>query len=184
MKDEEGRLRIAFFMRLLAPLLLVSLLGACATLDYQVSGRTYLTGQGIAKYHEYGSVSACKTAFGLDPHALHMRVTAVAFRITEQVPGLGKAGRRGGPYDSQAKCMIVKTSKPGKSVVVRMIDKCCKGPLSPASHQLDLSREAFSELADPSLGNLKVDWQVVDCPPALRLDSDSSVCDDDFYFYK
>lgn len=143
----------------------------------------YMKGRGIAKYHDYGSVSKCKTAFGLSPEAFSMMVTAASMRITEKFPSMGKVGRREGPYDSRARCFHVRSLENQKTVLVRVIDKCCGGNLAnEKSHQLDLAKEAFETIAPLAQGNVRIEWKLVDCPPPLQVESDSDVCDDNSYF--
>jgi expansin (peptidoglycan-binding protein) len=160
---------------------------ACQTTDWsdEGDGKVYLRGRGIAKYHHYDSVRKCKTAFGLDPDAFKMRVTAASSQITKKFPSMGKVGKRGGPYDSTARCIRVNRQGTDRTIVVRAIDICCGGDLSnPKSHQLDLSLQAFEQLGAKSLGNLAVNWAVIDCPKSLRVESDDEVCSDAYYFVR
>jgi expansin (peptidoglycan-binding protein) len=162
-----------------------ALVSSCQTTDWSDDGggRVYMKGRGIAKYHHYDGVSKCRTAFGLDPNAFQMRVTAASSQITKKFPAMGKAGRRNGPYDGTARCIRVQREGTKKTIVVRAIDVCCGGDLaSPRTHQLDLSRQAFEELGPRSLGNLQVTWAVVDCPSSLQVPSDAAVCNQDYYF--
>lgn len=46
----------------------------------------------------------------------------------------------------------------GKSLTVRIVNEC---PLPCAPGQLDLSRQAFAKLADPSLGRIPVTWTLL-----------------------
>ncbi|WP_141734301.1 RlpA-like double-psi beta-barrel domain-containing protein [Oligoflexus tunisiensis] len=162
------------------------LIGSCQTTqDWggNPGSRVYLSGRGIAKYHIYDGVSKCKTAFGLDPKAFGMRVTAASSQITKKFPGMEKAGRRNGPYETTARCIRVQRQGTDKVIVVRAIDICCGGDLkNPRTHQLDLSRQAFEQLGPPTLGNLAVSWAVVDCPSSLQVPNDAAVCDDNYYF--
>ncbi len=173
------------FRKWLGCLGLFALSSACQTTDWseEGGGRVYLKGRGVAKYHNYEGVSKCRTAFGLDPSAFDMRVTAASSQITKKFPAMAKAGRRDGPYDATARCIRVERQGTDKSIVVRAIDICCGGDLrNPRSHQLDLSRQAFEQLGPRSLGNLSVNWAVIDCPPSLQLQNDAAVCNDEYYF--
>jgi expansin (peptidoglycan-binding protein) len=164
---------------------LVALVSSCQTTDWSddAGGRVYMKGRGVAKYHHYDGVGKCRTAFGLDPAAFKMRVTAASSQITKNFPAMVKAGRRNGPYDGAARCIRVQREGTQKFIVVRAIDVCCGGDLkSPRSHQLDLSRQAFEQLGPRSLGNLQVSWAVVDCPPSLEVPNDAAVCNQDYYF--
>ena len=161
------------------------LVGSCQTTDWSddAGGPVYLKGRGVAKYHHYDGVGKCRTAFGLDPSAFQMRVTAASSQITKKFPAMGKAGRRNGPYDGTARCIRVQREGTQNTIVVRAIDVCCGGDLqNPRSHQLDLSRQAFEQLGPRSLGNLQVRWAVVDCPASLTIPNDAAVCDEDYYF--
>jgi expansin (peptidoglycan-binding protein) len=172
---------------LLGSLGLGLLLGSCQTTKWseEAGAREYLKGRGIAKYHIYDGVGKCRTAFGLDPAAFGMRVTAASSLIAKKFPEMGKVGRRKGPYDHRARCIRVQREGSSQSIVVRAIDICCGGDLgNPRSHQLDLSRQAFEKLGPLSLGKLAVNWAVVDCPSSLQLQSDAAVCDDNYYFKK
>lgn len=165
------------------------LLNACASTSTPDQAydpkRVYLSGEGVAKYHLYDGTSKCKTAFGLDPDAFDLMVTAVSFRIHEQIPSMTKVGRRGGPYDPKARCVRVKGIESGREIVVRAIDKCCGGRLSsPSTHQLDLAEEAFVKIGPKEKGNLRVKWAVVDCPSDLQVRRDSDVCNDAYYFQR
>jgi len=164
-----------------------ALAAGCQTTDWSddVGGRVYLSGRGVAKYHHYDGVAKCRTAFGLDPQAFNMRVTAASSQITRKFPAMVKAGRRNGPYDGTARCVRVQRQGTNKTIVVRAIDICCGGDLKNArTHQLDLSRQAFEQLGSPALGNLQVNWAVVDCPRSLQVASDAAVCDDNYYFVR
>lgn len=144
--------------------------------------RVHLSGRGIAKYHLYTGLGKCFTALGLDPAAFGMMVTAGSTQIYNRFPGMLKVGRRGGPYDPTARC-VKATAAGGRSVTVRIIDKCCGAPLTdPASHQLDLSEQAFAKLAPLGQGNVAVDWQLIDCPNELQVKNDAAVCNDDYYY--
>ncbi len=167
--------------------LILLLSSACQTVSWTdgIEAPSRLEGQGIAKYHEYSGVDKCKTAFGLDPRAFEMRVTAASARIVERLPGIHKAGVRGGPYDGRARCIRVEHANGQKTVVVRAIDICCGGDLSsPKTHQLDLSRQAFEQLAPTELGRIPVKWAIIDCPESLQVEKDSDLCDRDYYFKK
>ena len=166
-------------------LILLTLALGCQTT--QTAGydpkKVYLAGEGIAKYHYYDGTSKCKTAFGLDPDAFDMQVTAVSMRIHDRFPAMTKVGKRGGPYDPKARCVRVTGVESGKTIKVRAIDKCCGGPLaSKGTHQLDLAEEAFVQLGPKAKGNLRVKWELIDCPPALQVVRASAVCDDGYYF--
>lgn len=166
---------------------LIALAIGCQTTNWSddSGGRVYLRGSGVAKYHNYEGVAKCRTAFGLDPRAFAMRVTAASSQITKKFPTMGKVGRRNGPYDATARCLRVQRKGTDKSIVVRAIDICCGGDLkNPRTHQLDLSRQAFEQLGPRSLGNLAVNWEVIDCPRSLQLESDAAVCDDAYYFVR
>lgn len=174
--------------RLTLSLLLVT---ACHTTPKRQEGKghgegpIYMKGRGIAKYHDYDSVPKCKTAFGLDPEAFDMMVTAASMRITERFPAMGKAGRRDGPYDHRARCFHVRSLENQKSVMVRAIDKCCGDSLtSERTHQLDLARQAFAQIAPLAQGNVRIEWMLVDCPPGLQVSGDGDVCDDNYYFQR
>jgi expansin (peptidoglycan-binding protein) len=172
---------------LLGCLMIATLLGSCQTTDRSdaAGGRVYLKGRGVAKYHIYDGVGKCRTAFGLDPAAFGMQVTAASSQIAKKFPDMGKVGRRKGPYDHRARCIRVQREGGSQSIVVRAIDICCGGDLgNPRSHQLDLSRQAFEQLGPLALGKLAVNWAVVDCPPSLHLPGDAAVCNDDYYFKK
>lgn len=166
-------------------LLAVIVLVGCQTTKVEDfdSNRVYLSGEGIAKYHIYDGTSKCKTAFGLDPDAFDLMVTAVSFRIYEKFPAMTKVGKRGGPYNPRARCLRVTGLESGESIMVRAIDKCCGGSLaSRSTHQLDLAEEAFVKIGPKAKGNLRVSWSLVDCPGELQVQSDSAVCDNGYYF--
>jgi expansin (peptidoglycan-binding protein) len=169
----------------LGTVVISALVHGCQTTDWSddSSGRVYLKGRGVARYHHYDGVSKCRTAFGLDPAAFGMRVTAASSQIAKKFPALAKAGRRNGPYDGTARCIRVQRDGSEKAIVVRSIDICCGGDLSnPRTHQLDLSRQAFEQLGPRSLGRFVVNWAVIDCPPSLQVRNDAAVCNDDYYF--
>ncbi|HYX39046.1 MAG TPA: hypothetical protein VE954_38570 [Oligoflexus sp.] len=172
--------------KILPFLLLIPLMG-CQSTDWSSGegGRVHLSGRGVAKYHNYDGVAKCRTAFGLDPRAFAMQVTAASSQIARQFPAMGKVGRRQGPYENAARCIRVQRQGTTKTIVVRAIDICCGGDLkSPSTHQLDLSRQAFEQLGPVALGNLRVNWAVVDCPKSLQVESDDDVCDDAYYFIR
>ncbi len=165
-------------------LIFLFLLG-CQTTQYQPfdPGKVYFGGEGIAKFHPYGRVAKCRTAFGLDPAAFGGMVTAVSTRIHERFPAMTTAGKRGGPYDPKARCIRVKGVESGESVTLRAVDKCCGKSLSnKTTHQLDMAEEAFVKIGPKAKGNLRVTWALVDCPNELQIQSDSAICDDDYYF--
>jgi hypothetical protein len=146
-------------------------------------GTTYLSGRGIAKYHIYEGVNKCSTAFGLNPPSFGMMVTAASTQIYDRFPAMLKVGRRNGPYDPKARCVRVNPVGQSKTIMVRIIDKCCGGSLAdPNSHQLDLSQQAFQQLAPLGQGNVAIQWQLVDCPDNLQVKNDSYVCNDDYYY--
>ena len=63
-------------------------------------------------------------------------------------------------YGDSAVCgECVRIQGPSGSVTVRIVDQCpeCK------PGDIDLSPEAFSKLADPSLGRIDISWKVVSC---------------------
>lgn len=167
-------------------LLIFLLLVGCTTtakVENIDPSKPYASGEGIAKYHIYDGTSKCKTAFGLDPDAFDMMVTAVSFRIFEKNPEMRRVGKRGGPYNPKSRCVRVTGLESGKSITVRAIDKCCGGSLrSTTTHQLDLAEEAFVKIGEKKKGNLKVKWNLIDCPEDLQVNSDSAVCDDNYYF--
>ncbi|RYZ51949.1 MAG: hypothetical protein EOP07_20430, partial [Proteobacteria bacterium] len=105
-------------------LLLLLLLGCQTTADFD-NGKVYMSGKGIAKYHIYSGVSACKTSFGLDPDAFDHMVTAVPIKLHAKFPDMTKVGKRDGPYDPKARCIKVRATGTDKTIVVRAIDKCC-----------------------------------------------------------
>lgn len=149
-----------------------------------------LAGVGIAKYHDYASVGddPCIPACGLRPRAFGMMAAAVSFAIHDQLPFICKAGRRGGPYYSESRCVRVTPTNdqgPGyeRSITVRIIDKCCDRDLGNSNkHHIDLSQEAFGRLGPTAQGNIQVRWEVVDCPVSLTIQDASAVCDNDYYY--
>ncbi|MET9384280.1 expansin EXLX1 family cellulose-binding protein [Streptomyces sp. NPDC002928] len=63
-------------------------------------------------------------------------------------------------YESAKACgayVVVRTAG-GASVTVRIVNEC---PLPCAPGQLDLSAQAFAELADPSLGRIPITWKLL-----------------------
>src|SRR6478735_11450293 len=100
---------------------LLLIVTGCQTIPWSddEGGIVHMQGQGIAKFHVYDGVRKCKTAFGLDPKASHMRVTAASSQITKKFPMMGKAGKRGGPYDGTERCIRVNGQGTDKNIVVR-----------------------------------------------------------------
>ncbi|MFD9359072.1 expansin EXLX1 family cellulose-binding protein [Streptomyces sp. NPDC060031] len=73
-------------------------------------------------------------------------------------------------YESAKACgsyVLVRAAN-GVSVTVRIVNEC---PLPCAPGQLDLSNEAFAELADPSLGRIPITWTLVSpgAPDAISI---------------
>ena len=64
----------------------------------------------------------------------------------------------------------LRVSYKGKSVVVKVVDRCPECPMN----ALDLSREAFSRLADNKVGVIQVSWQMIPCSTTSPMQ----------YFYK
>ncbi len=100
------------------------------------------THQGLATY--YGATGAGACLF--DPSPADLMVAAM--NAVE--------------YDTAAVCgAYVRVTGPSGSVTVRIVDLC---PECQAGH-LDLSQEAFAQIADPVLGRVAISWQVIS--PAL-----------------
>jgi len=59
------------------------------------------------------------------------------------------------------KCLKVTNKSNGKTVTVKIIDKCvgCK-----LNKDVDLTRKAFSKIANTDLGRIKITWKVCSCP--------------------
>jgi expansin (peptidoglycan-binding protein) len=95
---------------------------------------------GIATYYAATGAGAC--GFDATPNALNVAAMNIA-----QWQGSAVCGE----------CVSV-TGPKGK-VTVRIVDQC---PDCESGH-LDLSKEAFSQIADVSLGRVNIDWQVVAC---------------------
>ncbi|WP_354638170.1 expansin EXLX1 family cellulose-binding protein [Kitasatospora camelliae] len=63
-------------------------------------------------------------------------------------------------YESSRACgayVLVRAAN-GASITVRIVNEC---PLPCAPGQLDLSRQAFAELADPKVGRLSITWSLL-----------------------
>ena len=98
--------------------------------------------QGIATY--YGATGAGACLF--DPSPADLMVAAMNAE----------------EYNTAALCgAYVRVTGPSGVVVVRIVDLC---PDCRAGH-LDLSQEAFAQIADPVLGRVAISWQVIS--PAL-----------------
>ena len=98
--------------------------------------------QGIATY--YGATGAGACLF--DPSPADLMVAAMNAE----------------EYNTAALCgAYVRVTGPSGVVVVRIVDLC---PECRAGH-LDLSQEAFAQIADPVLGRVPISWQVIS--PAL-----------------
>ena len=64
-------------------------------------------------------------------------------------------------YDNSAICgSYVQITGPDDTIIVRIVDQCPNCPL----HRIDLSREAFAEIADLSLGVVPISWQLISYP--------------------
>jgi expansin (peptidoglycan-binding protein) len=93
---------------------------------------------GIATYYDATGAGACS----FDPSPGDLRVAAMNAE----------------EFDTAAVCgAYVHVNGPKGSVTVRIVDLC---PECHAGH-LDLSREAFAEIADLPLGRVSITWQVV-----------------------
>lgn len=98
--------------------------------------------QGVATYYDATGAGAC--SFDASPHDL-----MVAAMNAEE-------------YDTAAVCgAYVQVTGPKGTVTVRIVDLC---PECKAGH-LDLSREAFAQIADLVQGRVTITWRVVS--PAL-----------------
>jgi expansin len=94
--------------------------------------------QGIATY--YGATGAGACLF--DPSPADLMVAAM----------------NAAEYNTAAVCgAYVRVTGPSGVVVVRIVDLC---PECQAGH-LDLSQEAFAQIADPVLGRVPISWQVI-----------------------
>ncbi len=100
--------------------------------------RTNPTHEGIATYYDATGAGAC--TFGPSPQDL--MVTAM----------------NAAEYNNAAYCgAYIYVSGPKGSVTVRVVDLC---PGCSAGH-LDLSKEAFAQIADLPQGRVSIQWQVV-----------------------
>ena len=73
-------------------------------------------------------------------------------------------------YETSKACgarVLVRAAN-GATITVRIVDEC---PGDCLAGQLDLSREAFAKLADPTLGRIPITWSLVspDMPGALSI---------------
>jgi expansin len=94
--------------------------------------------QGIATYYDATGAGACS----FDPSPGDLMVAAMNAE----------------EYDNARVCgAYVRVTGPSGAVTVRIVDLC---PECKAGH-LDLSREAFARIADPVLGRVAINWQVV-----------------------
>ena len=94
--------------------------------------------QGIATYYDADGRGACS----FDPSPQDLRVAAMNAE----------------EYENSATCgSYVFVSGPQGTVTVRIVDLC---PECKAGH-LDLSREAFAQIAELPLGRVSITWQVV-----------------------
>jgi expansin (peptidoglycan-binding protein) len=105
-------------------------------------GNTNPIHQGIATYYNATGAGACS----FDPSPADLMVAAMNAE----------------EYNNSAVCgAYVHVSGPKGAITVRIVDLC---PECLAGH-LDLSREAFAQIADLPLGRVPISWQVVS--PAL-----------------
>ncbi|RIB15007.1 expansin module family protein, partial [Gigaspora rosea] len=63
-------------------------------------------------------------------------------------------------FDFCFQCAEVKNVATGKSIIVKFIDKCAG--CDPGC--IDLTKSAFSQLADPSCGVINIAWRTATCP--------------------
>jgi expansin (peptidoglycan-binding protein) len=99
--------------------------------------------QGIATYYDATGAGACM----FDPSPDDLLVAAMNAEEYDQAAACGAYVRVEGPEDD---------------VTVRIVDLC---PECKAGH-LDLSREAFAQIAELALGRVDIRWQVISPPLA------------------
>jgi expansin (peptidoglycan-binding protein) len=136
---------VKLIRRIAAVAILVSaaLLSACAPTRIQVPDSYFTLNQGIATYYDADGSGAC--LFGPSPEDL-----MVAAMNAEE-------------YGNAASCgAYVYLTGPKGAVSVRIVDLC---PECGAGH-LDLSGEAFSQIADLVEGRVPITWQIIS--PALN----------------
>jgi expansin (peptidoglycan-binding protein) len=128
-------------MRMVAAALLLAFTAPAAAGDFACPAE--LSGGGSATWYDIGAANAC----GLDPG--DGMTAAVASSM----------------WDGSARCgECLQIDGPDGSVRVRITDVCPDCPFD-----LDLSRQAFDAIADPSDGIAPVSWRRVACPVAGNL---------------
>jgi expansin (peptidoglycan-binding protein) len=104
-------------------------------------GNTNPIHQGIATYYDATGAGACM----FDPSPDDLRVAAMNAEEYDQATACGA---------------YVRVEGPEGHVTVRIVDLC---PECKAGH-LDLSREAFAQIAELALGRVDIRWQVISPP--------------------
>ncbi|MGW1915750.1 expansin EXLX1 family cellulose-binding protein [Streptomyces sp. NPDC002076] len=83
-----------------------------------------------------------------------------------RVPGAADTG----DYESAKACgaYVLVRAAGGATITVRIVNEC-PSPCAPG--QLDLSRQAFAKLADPSVGRLPITWSLLspDLPGTITI---------------
>jgi expansin len=144
---------------------------------------------GVALLIVVGAGCAPVTSIQIGPsyagQATHYRLDGLGNCSYPEFPGPGGplfAALNEPDYDTARLCgaHVEVTGPGGRTVTVRIVDRCPGDECVPAErpHGIDLSRDAFTRLADPSDGVIDVTWRVVPSPSpgfvGYRIDPSSS----------